>query len=54
VRVDGIGNQVEVALAPGETLHFALRYLRGRRFGLGLLPPCPLGSPLARLWHGCY
>ncbi|MCK6487159.1 MAG: hypothetical protein L6R48_02255 [Planctomycetes bacterium] len=54
MHVDGDGNQIEAVLAPGEVLHFTLRYLRGRRFGLNLLPPCPLGSPLARLWHGCY
>lgn len=54
MRIEGAGNQIDLVLAPGETLHFALRFLRGRRFGIALVPPCPLGSPLARLWHGCY
>lgn len=47
-------NQAVVWVEPGETLFFALRYLRGRHFGVPLLPPCPFGSPLIRLYHGCY
>lgn len=47
-------NQLTAALEAGETLHFAMRYLRGREFGIPLLPPCPFGSPLIRLYHGCY
>jgi hypothetical protein len=47
-------NTADVHLAPGETLHFSLRLLRSREFGLPLVPPYPWGSPLARLIHGCY
>lgn len=47
-------NQASIALDPGETMHFSMAYLRGRDFGVPLLPPCPFGSPLVRLYHGCY
>lgn len=55
MRIDTTqSNQAAVWIEPGETLFFALRYLRGRHFGVPLLPPCPFGSPLIRLYHGCY
>lgn len=55
MRVDDTrGNEADIALEPGEVLHFSGRFLRGRSFGLTLIPPCPLGSPIARLLHGCY
>jgi len=47
-------NEADLVLEPGEELHYAGKFLRGRYFGLRALPPCPLGSPLARIWHGCY
>ena len=47
-------NQAELNLDPGDVAFFPLRFLRGRDFGLTVIPPCPAGSPLARIVHGCY
>ena len=50
----GHPNTADVLLEAGETFHFSLHLLRSREFGLSFIPPFPLGSPIARILHGCY
>jgi hypothetical protein len=47
-------NEADIVMEQGETLYFSLKYLRGREFGVPAIPPCPFGSPVARIIHGCY
>ena len=35
-------------------MHFKGDFLRGRSFGVTLLPPFPFGSPISRIYYGCY
>jgi hypothetical protein len=47
-------NEISLSIDSGETVYFKGRFLRGRSFGVPLFPPFPLGSPIARVWYGCY
>jgi len=47
-------NEATFPLSKGETVYFSSRYLRGSEFGVPSIPPCPLGSPIGRIIHGCY
>jgi len=47
-------NVARIHLYKGETFYFPLKFNRGAKFGFSLVPPCPLGSPIARLWYRRY
>lgn len=54
MRIETTGNKARVELRPGESFNFPPKFFRGRRYGIRAMPPCPFGSPFARLWHRCY
>lgn len=54
MQIETHTNKACITLLPGESFNFPPKYFRGKRYGIKGAPPCPFGSPFARLWHGCY